>query len=376
MRALLATLGIVGIVAALGGVKARQIGMLMAFGEQMQQAGPPPEVVSAAVASEQTWEKTLVAIASVVSAKGVAVSNDAAGRVTAVRFESGDAVKRGQVLVELDTKVERAQLASLRARQKLAETELARTRALAAQGVIAQAELDNDEATHKSLSADVATIEAQIARKVIRAPFSGKLGIREVNLGQYLAPGTQVTSLESAESAFVDLSLPQRHLDEVKLGMVVRTYEEGGSAPLAEGTISAIEPALDAQTRNIKVRASLPEGAHPLRPGMFLRVEVVLPERQQVIAIPVTAVVHASFGDSVFVVEEKPGPDGKPRPQARQQFVKLGRTRGAFVSVLAGLAAGAQVVTAGAFKLRNGLPLKIDNSVGKKPELAPRAENR
>ena len=164
MRALLATLGIVGIVAALGGVKARQIGMLMAFGEQMQQAGPPPEVVSAAVASEQTWEKTLVAIASVVSAKGVAVSNDAAGRVTAVRFESGDAVKRGQVLVELDTKVERAQLASLRARQKLAETELARTRALAAQGVIAQAELDNDEATHKSLSADVATIEAQIAR--------------------------------------------------------------------------------------------------------------------------------------------------------------------------------------------------------------------
>jgi membrane fusion protein (multidrug efflux system) len=369
--------GALALVAALGFVKFSQISLLMSAGAAMKKAGPPPEAVSTRKAEQASWERTLQAVGSVVSAKGVAVANDAPGVVSAIRFDSGQTVKQGQILVELDARVERAQLASLRARRELAQTSLGRSQALVASGVVAQAQLDTDAASFKGLGADQAALAAQIERKIIRAPFSGKLGLRQVNLGQYLAPGTTVAVLESADADYVDFTLPQDTLPLLHNGMTVRAAQGGVDSTPIEGTISAIDPTVDAATRNVTVRGRFPAGDLALRPGMFLRVTVVLPEQEQVVAVPQTAVVHASYGDSVFVVQEKPGDDGKPRRVAQQKFVKTGATRGDFVAIQKGLSAGEEVVTAGAFKLRNGLPLLIDDAhAGEKPELLPHPPNR
>jgi membrane fusion protein (multidrug efflux system) len=376
MRYVIVILGLVVLIGGLVAVKGSQIAMLMGMGEAMQKAGPPPEVVSTALAEKQTWEDTLSAVGSVVSAKGVAVAADSPGIVARIHFESGDTVKQGELLVELDTSVERAQLASLRARRELAEISVNRSKALVTSGAVAQSQVDTDASQFKSITADVTALTAQIARKTIRAPFSGKLGMRNVNVGQYLAPGTQVTTLESAEATFIEFSLPQRDLAKLQPGMKVRALASGDPKPIAEGTISAIDPAIDPMTRNIKVRAALADNAPHLQPGLFLRVEVVLPQQAEVVAVPRTAIVHASYGDSVFVGEQKPGPDGKPRKVAQQHFVKLGVTRGDFVSVVDGLKAQQEVVTAGAFKLRNGIPLKVKNEGGPAPSLNPQPENR
>jgi membrane fusion protein (multidrug efflux system) len=316
-------------------------------------------------------------VASLVSAKGVSVSADAAGIVTKIHFESGATVRLGQVLVELDTSVERAQLASIRARRDLADANAKRSRTLAASGVASQAEVDTNEASAKSLAAEASALGAQIAKKTIRAPFSGKLGIREVNLGQYLAPGTTVASLETSDTIFADFTLPQRELGRVGVGMPVRASLEAGGATLVEGTVAAIDPAVDSVTRNVKLRASLPNPGDKLRPGMFVRVSVVLPEKHKVVAVPLTAIVRASYGDSVFFTEMKPVGEAKKMTKvARQAFVRLGETRGDYVAVLEGLEPGKEIVTAGAFKLKNGIPLTISDKVVLDPKLAPTPENR
>jgi membrane fusion protein (multidrug efflux system) len=378
MRYVIAVLGLVALLAALVGLKVVQIKTLMGFGEEMAKAGPPPESVSTATAKEEVWQANLNTVASVVSGKGVGVSNDSPGVVARIHFESGAKVKQGQVLVELDTSVERAQLRSTQARRELAELSAKRSRTLATSGVVAQSQVDADESSFKSLSAEVSALSAQIERKIIRAPFSGRLGIRAVNLGQYLPPGTVITTLESTDSVFIDFTLPQQNLPQLKVGMVVRASEEGSSDKGVQGTISAIDPAVDAQTRNVKVRATFPNLDDQLRPGMFVRVKVELPEESRVVIVPQISVLHASYGDSVFLVEEKPGAQGKPPAKvARQQFVRLGEARGDFVAVVEGLKAGQEVVTSGAFKLRNGIPLVIDNKTVKlDPKLAPTPVNR
>jgi membrane fusion protein (multidrug efflux system) len=377
VRYLVIAAGILVLIAVLGGIKAAQIGKLIGMGKQFQAMGPPPESVTTAIASEQTWEATLSTIASVVSAKGVSISADAPGLVKKIHFDSGTMVREGQVLVELDASVEIAQLASLRARRDLARTSLERSNTLVASGVIAQAQVDADDASFKSLTAEANALSAQIAKKTIRAPFSGKLGMREVNLGQYLAPGTTIASLETSETIFADFTLPQRELARLGVGMPVRVTKEGGGEPLAEGSISAIDPAIDPVTRNVKLRASLPNAGDRLRPGMFVKVVVVLPEKRKVVAVPLTAVVRASYGDSVFFTEMKPvGQAKKMTKVARQAFVKLGETRGDFVAVLDGLKPGQEIVTAGAFKLRNGIPLAVNANVKLDPKLDPHPENR
>jgi membrane fusion protein, multidrug efflux system len=269
MRYVFTILGLVLLVGLLGGVKASQISMLIAFGKEAERTGPPAEIVSTTPAVSQTWESTIPAIASVVSAKGVQLSNDAAGVVSRIHFESGKAVRKGEILVELDTSVERAQLRSIQARHELAELSLKRTLALVHSGVVPSAQIETDESSTKSLKADAAAVEAQIERKVIRAPFAGKLGIRAVNLGQYLAPGTNVAVLESTETVYIDFTLPQRELPRLALGMTVRAVQESGETPI-EGVIAAIDPAVDPATRSVRVRASLPNIANKLRPGMFV----------------------------------------------------------------------------------------------------------
>lgn len=385
MRYVIAIVGLVLFLGAIAGLKASQISTLIAAGEEMQKAGPPPEVVSTSTAKQESWEATINAVGSVVSEKGVALSNDSPGIVSRLHFDSGAMVKQGQILLELDSSVERAQLASTRARRELAEVSVGRSRALAGSGVLPKAQLDSDESSFKSTTADASALQAQIERKIVRAPFSGRLGIRAVNLGQYLAPGTTITVLESTESVFVDFTLPQQELGRIKNGMLVRV-RDSGTASSVDGRITAIDPAVDAMTRSVKVRVSVPNADDRLLPGMFVNVAVVLPDTRRVVSIPATAVVHASYGDSVFIVEDKKAdpaagaaapPGAKPGKVARQQFVKLGEQRGDFVAVAEGLKIGEEVVTSGAFKLRNMASVAVDNkSVQLKPELAPTPENR
>ncbi|HEY5958769.1 MAG TPA: efflux RND transporter periplasmic adaptor subunit [Polyangiaceae bacterium] len=379
MRYILFTvLGLLLIIGGLAFTKFSQISMLIGAGKKMQAAGPPPETVSSVMVQKQVWESRLDAVATVVASKGVTLSNDAAGVVTRIHFESGATVQPGQVLLELDSNVERAQLASLRAKKRLAELSVARTRALADSGTIAPAQLDADEASVQGLSADEMSLVAQIARKSIRAPFAGKLGLRTVNLGQYLAPGTPVATLESTKFVFADFTVPQTQIAQLNVDAPVRAFADGATEPTAEGTISAIEPNLNATTRNVKVRASLGNDAGKLRHGMFLRVAVLQPEKREVTAIPTASVVHASYGDSVYCIESKttPGAPQQTRKVARQQFVKVGEARGDYMAVLDGLAPGQEIVSGGAFKLRNGIPVAINNDVALNPQLMPSPANR
>lgn len=384
MRYVIIIVGTIAVIAVLAGIKAKQIGTLIGFGEKMQAMGPPPEVVSTVRAERQSWERTLEAVGTITSSKGVDLSNDAPGVISKIHFESGQVVKKGQVLVELDTSVERAQLASIRARHKFAETATSRSRALVEAGAAAQAQLDTDESTLNSLGADAKALAAQIDRKIVRAPFAGRLGIRAVNLGQYLAPGTPITVLETTQVEYVDFTLPQRDLPVLKDGMQVRLSREGSTEQIAVGTIDAIAPSVDPVTRNVKVRALLENSGDKVRSGMFVGVKVVMPEKSDVVAVPVTAVVHAAYGDSVFIAEPKKdasgkpqnGPDGKPAFVARQQFVRLGPMRGDFVAIEEGVKDAQEIVTAGAFKLRNGAPIAIKNDGAQKPSLTPTPENK
>jgi membrane fusion protein, multidrug efflux system len=375
---LLTILGLLLVVGVLATTKFAQFSMLIGAGKAMQAAGPPPETVSSVIVERQSWDSTFDAVATVVASKGVVLSNDAAGLVARIHFESGALVRQGQPLVELDSSVERAQLASLRARKQLAELSLGRTQALVSSGSIAQAQYDADRAALESLVADEKALLAQIERKVVKAPFSGKLGLRNVNLGQYLAPGTPVAALESTKSVYLDFTLPQSRLPMLKLDAPVRAYVDGATEPLATGSISAIEPKVDTSTRSVKVRANVANEDDKLRPGMFLRVSVVQSERREVTSIPATAVVHASYGDSVYCVESKPSTDaqGKSRKIARQQFVKLGEPRGDYLAILDGLQPGQEIVSAGAFKLRNGVPVAINNEIRVEPQLLPNPVNR
>ena len=383
-RYVVVTLGLLVLVGVLVSVKFLQISSLMAMGKVMAQAGPPPEAVASAAAEARDWEATLSAVGSVAGAKSVDLSNDAPGRVDRIRFESGAVVKKDQILVELDTSVERAELASAKSRRDLARVNAERSRNLVKEQVVAKAQLDNDEAQLRTANTEVAQTQAEIERKVVRAPFAGRLGIREVNVGQYLNAGTKLTVLEEIGTLYVDFTLPQEQLNRVKEGMPVRIRDRGLESAPIEGTISAVAPAVDDATRSLQLRATISSRSDKLRPGMFVDVTVVLPARGTVVTVPATTLVHAPYGDSLFVIEDKPPgspgmsktPDGKPVKIARQQFVRLGEARGDFVAILEGLKAGQQVVSAGAFKLRNGSPIVIDNSVKPEPKQNPRPENR
>src|SRR5688572_29177986 len=273
MRYLAAVLGLLVIAGGLAGLKFSQIKMLISAGEAFAKTGPPPEIVSSGVAAEQTWEDRLSAVGTITTGRGVTIASEAAGVVKAIRFDSGHVVKKGQILVELDADVERAQLASVVARRRYASVQAERSRKLVHENVIAQSQLDADDATLKSTSADAAALQAQIDRKVIRAPFDGRLGIRQINLGQYLNPGTAITVLQSTEATFVDFTLPQEQLATVAVGTKVR-INEGGPGQQATATITAVDPELDAVTRSIKLRASVDGAERTLRPGMFVNVAV------------------------------------------------------------------------------------------------------
>lgn len=369
------------VIGGLAAIKFQQIKQLIGFGEQMQAMGPPPEAVGSAVAEAKAWEATIAAVGSIAGEQSVTIAAEVPGTVRKIHFDSGQLVKRGQALVDLEASTEMAQVQSLQARRTLAKTNLDRSKQLLDVGAIPRAEYDTAATQLATTESDLAALRAQIDRKVVRAPFDGRAGIRAVNVGQYLAPGTTVTTVESLGGMYVDFSLPQQQLAAVAVGNAVRVTV-GPDA--LDGTIAAIDPTVDAVTRNIKLRAQIPRPDNKLRSGMFVKVEVVLPTQTSVVAVPLTAVIRATYGDSVFVIEDRPPgapgmaqtPDGKPVKHARQQFVKLGPSRGDFVAVVDGLKAGQAVASEGAFKLRNGSPVVVDNTVKPKAELAPNPENR
>lgn len=380
MRYVYALLLLLAIAGGLVYVKFAQISMLIGFGEQMEAAGPPAEAVSSAVAEAATWESSVPTVGTIASSKGVAISTEVSGVVTAIEFTSGANVERGAVLLQLDARVEKAQLASAQVKRNLALTTVKRGRALIGQGAESQAQLDADENAYESASAEIEVLKAQIARKTIRAPFSGRLGIREVDIGQYLNPGTVVTTLESVEGVYVDFDLPQQQ--QVARGQKVRVTVNGRPELVGDGEIVAIEPKVDPTTRMTKLRATLANPATDVHPGMFVNVEVIQPDQVAVVSVPATAILYATYGDSVFVIEppaeptEATGPGGQPVMNARQQFVRLGQRRGDFVAILEGVEAGQEIVTEGAFKLRHNSPVYVDNERALTASLTPTPVNR
>jgi membrane fusion protein, multidrug efflux system len=358
------------VLGALAGVKALQFKKLMAGGKDF---APPPECVSSVLVRKEEWQGALTAIGSITAVQGVTVTPEIAGIVRQIAFESGAVVAKGDLLLRLDTSSEEAQLRALEAQEELARINLTRERSLRTQNLISQAELDTAEATLKQTQGNADTLRATIEKKTIRAPFGGRLGIRLVNLGQYLDTGKPIVSLQSLTPAYADFSLPQQELAQLKTGMSVRVTTDAYPGRQFDGTLTAINPDLDQQTRSVGLRASFGNPDQLLRPGMFVRVEVLLPEEQPVLAIPATSVLSAPYGDSVYVIEPKPGKgEGKPGLVVRQQFIRTGRARGDFVSVESGLKPGERVVNSGIFKLRNGMAVIENNDLAPKTDVAPR----
>lgn len=368
-RMLLMLVLVIGFIAAIGFFKYRQIQAGMAMGAKF---APPPAAVTTLVVKSQNWEPVLSAVGSLKAVNGVTVSTDLAGIVSEVAFESGTPVKKGAVLVQLDTQQEEAQLRSAEARLSLAKTDLERKRDLIAKKAIAQSEWDTAQSQLRQTEAEVAEMKALGGRKRIVAPFDGLAGIRQVNVGQYLQPGAPIVPLQSMDPIYVEFALPQQHLPAVAHGTKVRLGSAGIAGERFEGVVTAIDSRIDENTRNVTVQGTVQNADLKLRPGMFVDVEVVLPETENVLAIPSSSIVYAPYGDAVYVVKEKPGPDGKPGYEVQQQFVKLGSKQGDQVAVLSGLREGDEVVSSGVFKLRPGAAVQVDNSVQPGNELDPK----
>lgn len=355
-------------VGGVGFYKYSQIRAAMAQGGYV----PAPETVTTVVAAEEEWAGTLTAIGSVEAVQGVTLSADLSGVVREIAFESGRHVARGQTLLRLDTSQEQAQLAQAVASRDLAKLNLERAEKLTARGVIAQAELDRVQAEARQSEASVDAIQATIGRKTIRAPFSGALGIRQVDLGQRLSEGDPIVPLQQLDPVYVMFSLPQGDVNALKVGSVVRVTSSDAVGRESVGKITAVNSLIDPATRNVAVQATLRNTGGVLRPGMFVDVSVDLGTSSRAIALPASAIVFAPYGNSVFVVEDLKDPKGKTYKGVSQRFVKTGRERGDQVAILSGLKSGDTVVTSGAFKLRAGAAVVIDNKIKPANEAAPK----
>lgn len=364
---------LVGVI--IGALVYTKLGQFSAMGEAAANMTMPPETVTADRVAEDEWEQLVKATGSVVAVQGVTVSAEIGGRVTEIAFESGASVEAGEVLLQMDTATEDAQLASAQAAAALARTELERVRKLIKRDLTSADALDQAEAQVKETLAQVGVIRAAIAKKTVRAPFSGKLGLRQVNLGEILREGTAIVSLQTLDPVHVDFSVPQRELARLRTGMPVRVTADVAPGKVFEGQVIALNPEVDPLTRNVRVRALVSNPGEQLRTGMFTTVEVVLPTSRRVLAVPATSVLYAPFGDSVFVIDEKEDPEsGDPVRTLRQQLVQLGEARGDFIDVTKGLQPGEKVVTSGVFKLRAGSQVVIDNTLAPKPSLDPQPD--
>jgi membrane fusion protein (multidrug efflux system) len=368
-RFILAIIGVSVVAGLLGGIKGLQIDRMIAHSKQFV---PPPETVTTAVASLQAWESVLTAVGSLAAVQGVTVTAELTGKVVQIAFTPGALVQAGNLLVKQDTSSEEAQLRSAEAAAALAKLNVERLGKLLVERTIAQSQYDNSEASYKQAIAQADNIRASIAKKTIRAPFAGRLGIRLVNLGQVINEGEAIVSLQSLDPIYVNFSLPQQQLSSVKAGLAIRVTTDALPDQVVNGKITAINPQVDAATRNIRVQATVTNADERLRPGMYVNVAVVLPGRDQVLAIPATAVLYAPYSDSVFIIEDPPEANpGQPVKVVRQQFAQLGEKHGDFVAVRSGLKEGDTIVSTGVFKLRNGQTVTVDNSLSPEFQLKP-----
>ncbi len=367
---LIAVGGFIVVFLTLGAVKAAQIKKMASAPHVM-----PAASVSTAEAKAERWNASLHAIGTLAPVDGVTLSAEAEGSIVKIHADSGATVKAGDLLIEFDTSVEVAQLAAAEARAELARINIERNKELWEQKAISKSEFDATSAGFKQAGAEVASIKAVIAKKQVRAPFAGRIGIRHVNLGQYVARGAPLLPLQKLNPIYVNFNIPQRQLPALAVGARVTVRIDAFEQTPFEAIISAINSEVDPATRNIAVQATINNEKEQLRVGMFARVEVQLPQSEAIVTVPATAIAYASYGNSVFIVEKMKGPDGAEFLGVRQQFVKLGATRGDLIAIADGVKPGEQVVNAGVFKLRNGIPVQVNNAVQPSASATPKPSN-
>jgi membrane fusion protein (multidrug efflux system) len=359
---------LVAIVVFVFGIKVLQIGKMMSTPMVM-----PPTTVSSAVVEEEDWAPTLSAIGSVSAVQGAVVSTELGGVVAEIDFQNGGVAKKGDVLMRLDSSAEEAQLHTAQADLELAKANLERERSLAERKVVSKQEFDAAQSTFGQKQGAVDNMRSFITKKEVRAPFDGMLGIRQVNVGQMINPGQQVVQLTALDRVYVDFALPQQTLLQLATGYEARVHADALPDREFKGNVTAINSMVDAVNRNVGVQATLENPDHVLRPGMFVKIDVILPQKSKTLVIPGSAVSYAPYGNSVFVIEKKKDPKtGKESQSLRQAFVRIGEARGDFVAVTEGLQAGDVVVSTGVFKLRNGMSVVINNDLAPKPQLNPR----
>ncbi|MBT3041155.1 MAG: efflux RND transporter periplasmic adaptor subunit [Candidatus Thiodiazotropha sp. (ex Ctena orbiculata)] len=336
----------------------------------------PPETVTSDQVRSQRWPNTVKATGSLVAVQGVIVTAELGGKIEEIAFESGDRVKQDDLLVRIDVSAEQAQLRSAEAAAKLARINLDRNRDLRANKTVSQADLDTAEANFKQATAQVDNVRATIAKKTLRAPFDGQLGLRQVNLGQIVEQGTPVVTLQTIDPIYVDFSLPQQQFSILEPGTEVHVTTDAAPEMVFSGRIIAVNPEIDQMTRSVRVRATLSNQSELLRPGMFANVEVLLSDDEEVLAIPATAVLYAPYGDTVFVIDEvEDEKSGEKQLVLRQQVIRLGASRGDFVAVVTGLEEEEKVVTSGVFKLRPKMAVIVDNALAPEAKMEPAPEN-
>ncbi|HHB75127.1 MAG TPA: efflux RND transporter periplasmic adaptor subunit [Desulfobulbus sp.] len=379
-RILLIFFSLLVIVGVIAGIKVLQIRKMIAVGKQARQ---PPAIVTVAKVRREVWQRRLTAVGSLTAVQGVTVAPDLPGKIVEITFSSGQEVRQGDLLLRLDTSTEQARLRAAETALTLAGINRRRARELVRKKSMPEAELDKTNAQYREAVAKVDEIQAIIDKKNIKAPFTGRLGIRRVNLGQVLAPGDSIVLLQQLDPVYVDFSLPQQDFAKLAVGMSVQVRTDALPGRIFSGSITAVNPGVDATNRNVKVRATLANPDTVLRPGMFVRVAVILPERKDVLVLPATAILYAPYGDSVYVVEKKEiekekikkSSTGKSSLVLRRQFVRTGMTRGDFITVTSGLKEGQTVVTTGVFKFHNGQAVVIDNSLAPPFSLHPDVKN-
>ena len=337
---------------------------------------PPPESVSTFIVQEQTWIETRKAIGSIEPVQGVRIDAEVAGVVRAINFENGQTVESGDLLVQLDIEVEEALLRSSEATARLAEVEFKRSNTLRESGTVPQSKLDRSVADFEKAKANMENLKAIIRRKTIRAPFSGRVGIRQINLGQYLSQGAPIVTLQSDAQVFVNFTLPQKALANLQTGMALSLQSDVYPDKAFTGKLTAISPQIDPTTRTIQLQGTLNNPDGLLRAGLFVKVTLTLPTENTVLVVPATAIVYAPYGNSIYKIMPKTDDaTGKHSTVAKQSIIRIGKRRGDFVSITEGLEAGDEVVSAGAFKLRNGVTVIINNALAPTPEIAPTPDN-
>ncbi len=362
--------GVIIVFVLLAGIKVLQITTLISTSKKMV---PPPTTVASATVERADWQPMLTAVGSITPVQGAMISAEVAGTVSEVVFQSGAPVKKGDVLLKLDTSAEEAQLRSAEADLQLAKNDFDRAKDLAARKVISKAEFDSAQSRFAQKQAAVDNMRSAIDKKQIRALYDGVAGIRAVNPGQMVKAGDPLVTLQGLDQVFVDFSLPQQAIGELKSGLEVKVTTDAIPGREFVGKLTAVNSAIDMSTRTLSLQATLDNPDHALRAGMFARVSVLLPQKVPTLFVPATAVLYAPYGNSVFVIEKThDDKSGKDALTLRQQFVRTGETRGDFVAITDGVKQGQQIVSAGVFKLRNGMPVVIDNKLAPTPQLSPK----